>query len=72
MSASVSGRDVERIARDVLAASGLDLTLLRADAITAGWQVTVKDVADRLFSVELPAGPPAVIRSAMQSWVDGI
>jgi hypothetical protein len=54
MSASVSRRNVEPIVRAVLAASGLDLTLLRADAMTDGWRVTIKDVADRSFSVELP------------------
>jgi len=69
MSARVQLGDVERILRDVLTTEGLQVTVQRVHRVAEGWRVIVKDVADRMISIDLPDGPPAVIRQAVTRWV---
>ena len=64
----VQSRDVTRILRDVLSASGLPVTVQRVEQTPQGWLVTVKDRGDRLISTELPDGPPALIRASLTRW----
>jgi hypothetical protein len=64
----VQQRDVERILRDVLTTEGLRVTVLRVHRVTDGWRAIVKDVADRMMSIDLPDGTPAVLRQALTRW----
>ena len=68
MSSHVQQSDVERILRDVLTTEGLDVTVMRVRRAAEGWRAIVKDVADRMISIDLPDGTPAVIRQALTRW----
>ena len=63
-------KDVERILRDVLTARGLQATVLHAEPRESRWHLTIKDVADRIFNLDVPDGPPAAIRAAAEHWAD--
>jgi hypothetical protein len=69
---SVQQSDVERILRDVLSARGVHATVVRTERTNAGWRMTLKDGGARTFSVDLPAGPAAAIRAALEHWADDI
>jgi hypothetical protein len=63
-------RDVERIVRDVLNARGIEVSLLHVEPTSAGWRVTVNDVADRALVTELHAAGPALVRQGLIHWVE--
>jgi hypothetical protein len=68
----MSQKDVERILRDVLTARGMEATVLHAVPRDGRWQLTIKDVADRVFVLEVPDGPAATIRGRLEHWTDGL
>jgi hypothetical protein len=68
MSARVQQGDVERILRDVVTTEGLQVTVQRVHRVAEGWRAIVKDAADRMRSIDLPDGAPAVIRQALTRW----
>ena len=62
--------DVERIARDVLAAGAWDVHLLAIESIDEAWHVAVTDAAGRVITTDIPRGKPAAIRAALSQWLD--
>jgi hypothetical protein len=65
---SLQHHDIERIYRDVINLHGLDVSLLRIDRTVTGWRLTAKDRADRLVRVDVPDGPAAAVRAALNRW----
>jgi hypothetical protein len=68
-SPAMQQQDVERILRDVLSSKSLRVSILRVARAPNGWRATVTDVADRVITIDLPDGPPDVIRAMLTRWI---
>jgi len=66
----VQSGDVERIVRDVMTTNGCNMTVIRTEGTAEGWRVTLRETAARVIALDLPSGPPASIRAAVQQWID--
>ena len=62
-------RDVERIFRDVLITYGWSTSAVRVEPTPAGWHVMVTDGGNGVLSTDLIDGPPALVRTALTTWV---
>ena len=65
-----SQRDVERIARDILAQHALEASVLAVELVDSTWRITVTDVGGRIVTTEIAEGKPAEIRAALTRWLD--
>jgi len=60
--------DIARIFQDVLSGEGLRASIVRIERTDTGWRLDARDRADRLVSVDLPDGPAATVRAALERW----
>ena len=69
MSEKLQQHDIERILRDVLITYGGRVSALRVEPTPTGWHVVITDGANGVLSTDLIDGPPALVRTALTTWV---
>jgi hypothetical protein len=66
----MTASEIDAIVRNVIVHHGLPFTVLSVTESPAGWNIEVRDGADRLLRFAIPHGRPTATRTAIQEHLE--